>query len=120
MTEKRHFTRIQFSATATLSTDDGLWNAQLVDISLKGALIQCLDKTTIETGENVVLKLTLSDCSTKIEMQGKIAHAEKDHVHMVCEHIDIDSASHLRRIVELNTGSSELLEREMEALILYR
>ena len=46
-----------------------------------------------------------------------MAHRGADHLGIVCEHIDVDSASHLRRIVELNTGNEHLLEREIEALI---
>ena len=34
----------------------------------------------------------------------------------VCRHIDVDSISHLRRLVELNLGDEALLERELAAL----
>ena len=119
MTEKRHFTRIQFDAIATLITPEDQWDTQVIDISLKGALIQRPENAPLELGSQVILKLTLSDNNTQIEVEGKITHVEKDHIGMVCEHMDVDSASHLRRIVELNTGNSELLERELEALSLY-
>ena len=39
-----------------------------------------------------------------------------DLVGMVCRHIDVDSISHLRRLVELNLGDEALLERELAAL----
>ena len=32
------------------------------------------------------------------------------------EHLDIDSISHLKRLVELNVGDDELLYREIEHL----
>ena len=116
MTEKRNFTRIQFDAIATLMTKDGPWDTKIIDISLKGALIQRPENAQLSDGDEVVLKLTLSDNNTQIEVDGKITHVEDNHIGMVCEHMDVDSASHLRRIVELNTGNSELLERELEAL----
>lgn len=119
MTEKRHFTRIQFDAIATLITKEGPWDTQVIDISLKGVLIQRPENAPLEIEDEVVLKLTLSDNNTQIEVDGKITHLEKGHIGMVCEHMDVDSASHLRRIVELNTGNSELLERELEALSHY-
>ncbi|PCJ42473.1 MAG: hypothetical protein COA99_08110 [Moraxellaceae bacterium] len=119
MTEKRHFTRIQFDATAVLETKSGHWNTTVIDISLKGALIQQPKDFVLEADEQVVLKLTLSDNSTHIVVDGKITHVESGHIGMVCEHMDVESASHLRRIVELNTGSTELLERELEALSHY-
>ena len=116
MTEKRNFTRVEFDAIATIETEGGTWDTKIIDISLKGALIQKPKDAQLSTGDDAVLKLTLSDNNTQIEVNGKITHIEKEHIGIVCEHIDVDSASHLRRIVELNTGNSELLERELEAL----
>ncbi|MGB1059017.1 MAG: hypothetical protein ACPGZU_02735, partial [Ketobacter sp.] len=47
------------------------------------------------------------------------AHLEGNRTGIACDHIDVDSASHLRRIVELNTGNEALLEREIEALVTF-
>ncbi|OUS26744.1 hypothetical protein A9Q99_16100 [Gammaproteobacteria bacterium 45_16_T64] len=116
MDEKRNFTRIQFDAIASLMTESGQYDTNVIDISLKGALIANPAHTSLEVEQEVVLKLTLSDNNTHIEVQGKITHIEESHIGLVCEHMDVDSASHLRRIVELNTGNNDLLERELEAL----
>ena len=48
-----------------------------------------------------------------------MAHLEGNRTGIACDHIDVDSASHLRRIVELNTGNEALLEREIEALVTF-
>lgn len=40
----------------------------------------------------------------------------EDYLRMNIHHIDIDSASHLKRLVELNVGTDELLHRELEHL----
>ena len=119
MTEKRNFTRVQFDATATVNASGTTWNTKLIDLSLKGALAQLPEKAEIKVDEVIILKLTLSDDSTEIELKGTVTHINDDHFGMVCDFIDIDSASHLRRMVELNTGSSELLNRELEALSRY-
>ena len=118
MNEKRHFTRIQFDAIATLNSGNGVWDTKVIDISMKGALVE---KPQVELGadEQVELNLTLSDNTTHIIMRGRVAHADENTLGLVCEHIDVDSVSHLRRIVELNTGNPDLLERELEALSHY-
>ncbi len=116
MKEKRHFTRIHFDAIATLKTNGALWDTQIIDISLKGALVRLPENSNLEPNSEAELSLTLSDDATHITMVGRITHIEKEHAGMVCTHIDVDSASHLRRIVELNTGEESLLERELEAL----
>lgn len=38
-------------------------------------------------------------------------------LHLKIDHIDIESIGHLRRLVELNVGSDELLHRELEHLV---
>jgi len=44
-------------------------------------------------------------------MQGSVAHIEADYVGATCQHIDRDSAAHLRRIVELNLDDEAQLPR---------
>jgi len=44
-------------------------------------------------------------------------YTEPERIGFACTHIDIDSAAHLRRLVELNLGNPELLARELSALI---
>jgi hypothetical protein len=117
MIEKRHFTRIAFDARARLLQGESDWSTQLLDISLKGALVAQPDGTALHQGEPVSLYLLLSDDETEIRMDGHVVHQEQGHLGIVCDHIDVDSASHLRRIVELNTGSETLLEREFDALV---
>ncbi|MCG8668058.1 MAG: PilZ domain-containing protein [Pseudomonadales bacterium] len=118
MNEKRHFTRIQFDANAVIKSSDEIWDTKVIDISMKGALIEKPD-ANFENDQPVELNLTLSDNTTHLTMEGRIAHVDDDTLGLVCEHIDVDSVSHLRRIVELNTGSQDLLERELEALTHY-
>lgn len=119
MNEKRHFTRIEFDANARLMHGDQDCPTRLLDISLKGALLEQPVGLNLELQDPVSLYLLLSDDVTEIRMSGRVAHQESGHLGIVCDHIDVDSASHLRRIVELNTGSEALLEREIEALIHY-
>ncbi len=119
MIEKRHFTRIAFDARARLLQGESDWSTQLLDISMKGALVAQPEGAQLEKGQPVSLYLLLSDDETEIRMDGQVAHQEQGHLGIVCNHIDVDSASHLRRIVELNTGSETLLEREFDALVKY-
>jgi hypothetical protein len=50
-------------------------------------------------------------------MNTRVAHLENTHVGLRCESIDLDSMAHLRRLLELNSGDPELVERELSALI---
>ena len=115
---RRHFSRFGFDAVCTLHQGENYWNSKLLDISLKGILTETPDNWDAKEGEplEAVLKLA-DDDSVTILMSIELAHKEGGNLGFRCRHIDIDSITHLRRLVELNLGSAELLERELHSLI---
>jgi len=36
---------------------------------------------------------------------------------MICRSIDLDSITHLRRLIAMNTGDPTLLQRELQSLV---
>jgi len=113
---KRHVHRIFYNANVTLSDDSGKTvTCQLVDISLNGCLLNFDSPWSGETDVIYTLNLNLSS-EVNINMQVSVAHAIGNNAGFKCEHIDIDSISQLRRLVELNLGDSEVLERDLLAL----
>ena len=52
-----------------------------------------------------------------IAMAGELAHVEGAHAGVLCRSIDIESITHLRRLIEVNLGDPAALERELKALI---
>jgi len=113
--EKRRFVRVSFDCAARLCCDDSEWPATLIDISLKGALITRPDEWEPSATEErpCRLELLLGGGDVVIEMEGGIAHIEGDHVGFRCDHIGLESISHLKRLLELNLGDERLLEREL-------
>lgn len=115
--ERRHFTRINFDAQVRLIGVDGSWRGQLLDISLKGALVAVPSALTAEHGDSLMLEFALDDAGENVvRMETVIAHREQSHLGLRCEHIDLNSVSHLRRLVELNLGDAGLLDRELWSL----
>ena len=113
--DKRHFHRIFYNADATLHGESLTLPCQLVDISLKGCLLRFDEPWTNPLEGLYTLDLKLSD-DLSINMQLSITHIIGNDAGFKCEHIDIDSISQLRRLVELNLGDSDLLERDLLAL----
>lgn len=113
--EQRRFTRIAFDAAALLLKDGKTWPCTLIDLSLKGALVTQPEGWDGKTGEEYQLNLTLDE-DVCIKMDISISHIEENHVGLYCKDIDLDSITHLRRLVELNLGDANLLERELMAL----
>ncbi len=113
--EKRHFHRIFYNSDVTISSDSNIYSCKLIDLSLQGCLLRFDTPWTHSADALYTLKLQLSE-ECDITMKLSVAHVVDNTVGFKCEHIDIDSISHLRRLVELNLGDSELLERDLLAL----
>lgn len=115
-TERRRFRRIDFDARVEIAQRGRFWQAQLLDISLKGVLLKKLGPYDLEVDTPTLVKVILSD-QTSIAMSTHIVHQTLDEIHMACISIDLDSISHLRRLIELNCGDAEAAERELVDLM---
>ncbi|MBU2097753.1 MAG: PilZ domain-containing protein [Gammaproteobacteria bacterium] len=113
---RRAFTRIFFDAETVVMQGDHIWPVQLVDISLRGILIGILPDQKIDHNALVDVSVHLGG-GIEIRMEARVANQRRDLLGLTCEHIDVDSMTHLRRLVELNMGDTSLLERELHALM---
>ncbi len=114
--ENRRFSRVSFQIPAELRAGGRVLACSLIDVSLRGALLELPAGTAIPEGEACTLEVRLGG-DARIEMRGKVAHRESARAGIRCESIDLDSIAHLRRLVELNLGDEELMHRELAALI---
>ena len=117
--ERRRFSRIPFPATAHIKAYKGELhlNCDVIDISLKGILISLPVGWLGKMNDKYKIDLVLENAQLVINMYASVAHIDNDSVGFLCEHIDLDSISHLKRLVELNLGDEELLHRELSALV---
>ena len=117
--QRRHFTRIPFDTAYRLRPlqSDQLWRGTVIDLSFKGALLHVAADFEAERDEAFELELILGRDGLKIEMQVRLAHLHDHLAGFVCEHIDLESMTHLRRLLELNLGDPHLLERELSEMI---
>lgn len=116
MEDKRRFTRIIFSTPARLLVGYHSFETRLIDLSLKGALVETPEKFDADLNQLCKLHFVLEGSDVNIEMAGELVHIEDHSVGIEFEKIDIESVSHLRRLIELNVGSEELLHRDLENL----
>lgn len=117
--DRRQFSRIAFHTPARLDSTDSRIDVVVLDISLKGALIRLPAETALNEGAVCVLRIHLDDAESGdlISMDIRVAHVEGSKAGLLCRTIDIDSVTHLRRLVELNLGDPILLDREFSALV---
>ncbi|OIN93574.1 MAG: hypothetical protein AUJ20_03340 [Comamonadaceae bacterium CG1_02_60_18] len=112
----RQFSRVPFSTTVTLHLDAKTLNVQLLDIALKGALLRTAEPQDLQLEQTCQLLLPLTGGGQAIEMNGRIAHLEGRNVGVRCEHIELASLTLLRRLLELNTGDADIMDRELSQL----
>jgi hypothetical protein len=113
--ERRKFSRVLFNAHVELAQHEFHWRASLLDISLKGILIQQPLPEHIDPEQPILVKVILSDCAS-IAMTVHVAHEHLNQTGLRCVSIDIDSVTHLRRLIELNLGDTAAAERELSEL----
>ncbi|MND93429.1 Cyclic diguanosine monophosphate-binding protein [compost metagenome] len=114
--ERRRFQRIPFDADIELLQGLQRWTVKLHDLSLKGLLVNRPAgwETQADTAIHACLQL---GPNVEVLMTVALAHENDDMLGFYCREIDLDSITHLRRLIELNLGSSDLLERELSALV---
>jgi len=112
----RQYARIPFHADVLLHVRDGSIKVHLIDIALKGALVQTDAPHALALQDTCRLELPLADSGEGVVMSGKIVHLEQQHIGIACQSMDLTSLTRLRRLIELNTGDTELMDRELSHL----
>ncbi|WP_448563603.1 PilZ domain-containing protein [Thalassotalea ganghwensis] len=116
MENRRQFTRILFSINASLEVEDTQFPVKIHDISLNGALVTRPESPQALLNKLATLTFTLNDSDAVVTMHVAIVHQEDDVIGLRCNAIDIDSVTHLRRLVELNLGDEGQLNKELSQL----
>lgn len=113
--ERRRFTRIQFDAETRISVANQSIDVQLMDISFKGLLLSSDTDLPCSVGDTCTIQVTLGE--NLLEFPAVLTHKKDSHYGFRTDQLDIDTATHLRRLVELNLGDETLFERELEQLL---
>lgn len=112
----RRFLRTVFQAPARLNLAGRMREVQLLDVSFKGALVDLGEALRCPIGTHGRLRLLLSS-TTFIAMDIQVARVQGSCLGLQCTHIDLDSVTHLRQLIEHNAQDPALLGRELAVLI---
>lgn len=113
---RRQFIRIPFHQPARLAVGQHGTACTVYDLSLKGALLGVKETLDAQPGAACTLHLSL-DARNALRMSGHIVHCEDRAIGLQWDTIDLDSLTHLRRLLELNCGDEALIHRELAQLI---
>lgn len=115
--ERRQFSRVGFQSKVFIAFGEKRLEAELLDISLKGALLQLSEESGFQQGESCTFELSLQQSDVMLKVDAVPVFKENNHIGLRFGNIDLDSMTHLRRLVELNTGDPELVQKELFFLI---
>lgn len=113
MTERRNFQRIPFATKAEINCNSNKYHGELLNISLQGALVQGIEDIPLKKGRRCELLISLMDSEITLQFEVDIIYNQKNRLGLKFISEDIETASHLRRLLELNIASSEEIDREI-------
>ena len=116
VTSLRKYARIPFAAQVLLHVHGEVLSVHLLDIALKGALVQTNQLLPLQLHEKCRLDLPLADDGEGVTMSGRIVHLDRQHVGIACDNMNLTSLTRLRRLIALNTGAVALIDRELSHL----
>jgi hypothetical protein len=110
---QRRFRRIPFAAEVTLSAGQTSWSAELLDVALKGALIGTDSPLPLAPGSQCDLSINLSGSPVTLSFLAELKHCEGTHYGFKFISEDLGTLTHLRKLLELNTGDTEATRSEL-------
>ncbi len=116
----RRFSRITFHRPAVLDLKAWRADCEVLDVSLKGALVEVGPGLALEAGDTCSLVIRLDAGDAFIRMDGEVAHVNGQRVGVKADEMELESVEHLRRLVEVNLDDEEVLHRELAALVAER
>lgn len=113
--ERRHYQRVDFDAEVLMEHGDASWVCHLIDISLKGLLVIFPDGVDAKKDEVYQMEFRLG-ADAAIHMHVKVKHMQDHLVGLEWNDIDLESLTHLRRLLELNLPNPDEMHREISEL----
>lgn len=116
MTTPRRFGRIPFAADLTLTHRSQVYSGNLQDIALKGALLHFEALPPLHPGDVCKVDIPLLNSDIVLHFTAEAIHFHQESIGFRFIEMDLETMSHLRRLLELNTGNAEKIEEEMAFL----
>lgn len=111
----RRFRRIPFEAEVTLTFDQESWSTELLDVALRGAMVGTDKPLPFTLGAKCGLCLTLPGTPISLDFQAELIHCEESRYGFKFISENLETLTHLRKLIELNTGDAETTRSELSA-----
>ena len=117
MKARRKFTRVECNMNVLVQIDNVMFlEANILNISLKGAFFKFADYCVFKKGDKWDLKFKLPNFDFNLQFEIEVTHSHNHLVGVKFVHMDIETMQHLRSLIEGRISNPEEIERELELL----
>ncbi len=113
MCGNRYFSRIKFTTQAHIKVNNSIHKLELLDISLRGALLRSQTRLPLEKGTCCALKIYLPASHITLTFNVELVHLNENHLGFKFLDADIDTMTHLRNLLGYNTGNPDQITHEL-------
>jgi hypothetical protein len=110
---ERRFRRIPFEADMLVAVGDRNWSCQLLDLALKGVLLESTVALPLSQGTVAQLSLPLPGSTIVLNFEAELVHRVGNRLGFKFLSEDLETLTHLRILLELNTGDPEGVRSEL-------
>ncbi len=111
----RHFRRVPFEAEVTLNSGPHVWSGELLDVAMKGAMVGTDSPLPLALGTEYRLSISLPGTPISLDFQAELVHHEESRYGFKFISENLETLTHLRKLIELNTGDAEATRSELSA-----
>ena len=113
----RRFERTDFRVKGFVTVNGAENTVNVVNISLKGILVEPERRIELKIGETYPLRISLPHSEISIQTEANLVHRRDGLCGFRFDTIEAEGMIHLRRLMELNISSDEEVEKELAFLI---
>lgn len=112
MNEQRIYRRVSFHTEAELNISNAPYQCELIDLALQGALFKVEQELPLAIGQACKITIALPSSELTLEFTGELIHQRGNFYGFIFIAEDAVTMGHLRRLLELNIGDGEEVDRE--------
>ncbi len=111
--DHRRFRRVPFEAEVSLYIDGKVIPGELLDVAMKGALVGTNKSIKLDHGGQCKLCITLPGTPILLEFEAELIHTDETRYGFKFISENLATLTHLRKLIELNTGDVEATRSEL-------
>ncbi len=114
MDDKRYFSRINFTAKSQIDIDDKVYSGELLDLSLRGALLKFEEQISAKMNDRCTLTINLHSSDIKLIFDAELVHIRENNLGFKFIREDVGTMTHLRNLLSLNVGDYDKITNELD------